>query len=171
MEPVKGGLLANPPETVVQVLHTADPSASAASWAVRFAASLDNVMIVLSGISSEAQMADNLSFMKAFRPLSPKEEQTVAQARAELCKLDRIPCTGCGYCTRGCPMGIEIPDVFSVMNVYKTYGDLEGAKRKYAMSFEGKMASRCVQCGQCESVCPQHLPIMKFVQETAAAME
>lgn len=171
MEPVKGGLLANPPKSVREVLQRADPRASAASWAVRFAASLDNVMMVLSGMSNEAQMADNLSYMKHFEPLSHAEQQTIADARAALQQVDRIACTGCSYCVAGCPMGVEIPDIFSVMNVYKLYDKLEEAKGEYSWRVGEGKASKCVKCGQCEGVCPQHLPIIAYLEEAAKVLE
>lgn len=171
MEPVKGGLLANPPKSVADVLSAADAVASPASWAVRFAASLENVMIVLSGMSNEAQMADNLSYMKEFKPLDEQEQQVIADARAALKQVDRIACTGCSYCTKGCPMGVEIPDVFTVMNVYKMYGRLEEAKHDYSWRVGAGKASLCVKCGQCEGVCPQHLPIISYLEEAAATLE
>ncbi len=171
MEPVKGGTLADPPESVRLTLEKENPGATPASWAIRFAASLDNVMMVLSGMSDEAQMADNLATMKDFQPLSDAEQAAVAKAREALNKVDRIPCTACRYCTPGCPAGIHIPDIFSVMNVYKMYGQLEQARSEYTWRPGGAPASKCVQCGQCESACPQHLPIISYLQEVVKALE
>ncbi|HUM84276.1 MAG TPA: aldo/keto reductase [Lachnospiraceae bacterium] len=171
MEPVKGGLLANPPEPVKKIFAEADPKASPASWAVRFAASLGNVMIVLSGMSNEAQMADNLSYMKDFRKLSPSETKTVEDARTALAGIEKIPCTSCHYCTKGCPVEMHIPEIFSVMNVYKLYGDLDKAKSDYGWKAGKTKASACVQCGQCEGACPQHLPIISLLKETAETLE
>jgi len=171
MEPVKGGLLANPPEQVKKILQDAAPESSPASWAVRFAASLDHVMIVLSGMSNEAQMADNLSFMKDFRPLSESEMTVVENARVALLKTDRIPCTACHYCTAGCPVKMHIPEIFAVMNVYKMYGNIDRAKSDYGWRAGTTKASACVRCGQCEKACPQHLPIIRLLKETADTLE
>ena len=171
MEPVKGGLLADPPESVREVLRGADPNASPAAWALRFAASLSNVMIVLSGMSNEEQMQENLSVMKDFKQLTPEEEAVVDRAREALLKVDRIPCTGCHYCTPGCPAGIHIPEIFAIMNGYRTYRNLGMAKHDYGWRHGGAPASSCVQCGQCENACPQHLPIISLLAETASLLE
>ena len=171
MEPVKGGALADPPQKVKDILQQANPDASPASWAIRFAASLPNVMMVLSGMSNLQQMEDNLKFMRDFQPLSEEEQQVVEAAREALLQYDRIACTGCHYCTPGCPMEIHIPEIFAVMNVYKMYGDLNEARRDYGWRPKGAKASECVQCGQCEDACPQHLPIISLLEEVVETLE
>ena len=171
MEPVKGGVLADPPAQVKEIFREADPDASPSSWAIRFAASLPGVMMVLSGMSSEEQMADNLSYMKDFKPLSEEEKAVVERARKMLKSIDRIGCTACHYCTGGCPVGMHIPEIFSVMNVYKMYGDLDTARSDYSWRPGGPRASECVGCGQCETACPQHLPIVSLLGEVAATLE
>lgn len=165
MEPVKGGLLAEPPEQVKELLKAADPDASCASWAVRFAASLPNVAVVLSGMSDAEQMADNLSYMKDFKPVTEDEKKLIHEARNIIESMDKIPCTACGYCKPGCPMEINIPEIFSVANIYKMYDNLEKAKHEYKVRPIKVKASECVSCGQCESACPQHLPIISLLQE------
>ena len=173
MEPVKGGLLANPPAEARDILTSAEPEASPSSWAIRYAASFENVMIVLSGMSNEEQMLDNLSYMnqKDFRELSETERKVLARAREAIQRLDAIPCTGCHYCTSGCPVGIHIPEIFSVMNGYRRYGDLKRAKMDYSWRPGGPKASACLKCGQCESACPQHLPIIQHLQDIANTLE
>lgn len=171
MEPVKGGTLATPPQQVVDVFKQADPNASPASWAIRFVASLPNVMIVLSGMSTPEQMADNLSYMRDFKPLSKEEQATVERARKVFDSFDRIGCTACHYCTPGCPVGMHIPEIFQIMNEYKLYNNLERAKRDYGWRPGGPRASECIQCGQCESACPQHLPIISLLQDVAETFE
>lgn len=171
MEPVKGGALADPPQKVKDILQQANPDASPASWAIRFAASLPNVMMVLSGMSNLEQMEDNLSYMRDFQPLSEEEQQVVEAAREALLQFDRIACTGCHYCTPGCPMEIHIPEIFAVMNVYKMYGDLNEARHDYGWRPKGAKASECVQCGQCEDACPQHLPIISLLEEVVETLE
>lgn len=171
MEPVKGGTLADPPVPVKDIFRNADPKASFASWAIRFAASLSDVMIVLSGMSSEEQMADNLSYMRNFKPLTDDEQATIKAARRKLLSFDRIPCTACHYCTPGCPQGIHIPEIFSVMNVYKMYGRLKEARSDYGWRPGGPRASACIHCGQCEGACPQHLPIISLLEEVVETLE
>lgn len=171
MEPVKGGLLADPPEAVRKILAEASPEMSPSSWAVRFAASLDNVMIVLSGMSNEEQMADNLSYMKEFQPLSPLEKKVLEEAQKTLLQVEQIPCTACHYCTPGCPVEMHIPEIFAVMNVYKMYGNLEKSKADYGWRAGKTKASACIECGQCEGACPQHLPIIKLLQKAAETLE
>ncbi|MBM6786079.1 aldo/keto reductase [Collinsella tanakaei] len=162
MEPVKGGMLANPPESVARVLHDAEPESSAASWAVRFAASLPGVFTVLSGMSSVEQMADNLSYMKGFTGLSDAERAALDKARAELARIPLIPCTACNYCAKVCPMGVGISGTFMAMNMLTLYGDLKKAQDEEAWlvgKHGHKRATSCIACGACEQACPQHIKI------------
>jgi len=173
MEPVKGGTLADPPEAIKAEFRKADPDASPASWAIRFVASLDQVMIVLSGMSTMEQMEDNLSYMnlKDYKPLDEAGRQTVENARVILESFDRIKCTGCHYCTPGCPQEIPIPEIFSTMNLKLTYGLEERAKNEYKHRFRKAKASDCVECGQCEEACPQHLHITSLLKDVTAALD
>ncbi|MDR2029541.1 MAG: aldo/keto reductase [Treponema sp.] len=172
MEPVKGGLLANPLPPVADILHAANPHASPSSWALRFAASLDNVITVLSGMSTIEQMEENLATMSDFRPLSNAEQAAIERAREALDAIENIPCTKCAYCVKGCPQEINIPGVFDAMNQYLVFGNLEATKRFYGFVTQGKnTAGTCVECGQCESVCPQHIGIMQELKRVAAAFE
>ncbi len=171
MEPVKGGLLANPPAAVMDVFKKADDQLSAAGWAVKFAASLKNVMVVLSGMSDTAQMEDNLTYMRNFKPLTAAEQKTIEDARKALLKVDRIPCTKCNYCTAGCPENIDIPDFFELMNINKSFGDLARARNEMGGRKNKPLPSACIQCGQCESVCPQHIEIMSCLREIAETLE
>ena len=171
MEPVKGGKLANPPKAVKDILQRANPNASFASWAVRYAASLPNVMMVLSGMSNMEQMQDNMSFMHHFQPLNDEEYLVIDEASQALKQYADIPCTACHYCTPGCLMGIHIPEIFAVMNVYKMYGNLTEARNEYRWRPGGNLASTCIQCGQCEGACPQHLPIIRLLEEVVETLE
>ncbi len=171
MEPVKGGKLADPPQQVKDILHQANPDASYASWAIRFTASLPNVMVVLSGMSDMEQMEDNLSFMRQMQPLNDEEQKVLESARQALSQFDGIACTSCHYCTPGCPMDIHIPEIFSVMNVYKMYDTLDEARNEYKWRPGGEKASACIQCGQCEDACPQHLPIISLLEEVVETLE
>ena len=168
MEPVKGGTLAVPPTRVQEVLTEANPDASFASWAIRFVASQEGILTVLSGMSNLEQMEDNLSYMENFKPLDDAEKAVIAKAQAALNSVEQIPCTGCAYCTPGCPMQIPIPDIFKAMNRGLIYEDWEGPKKMYArMAEKGSVASDCIGCGQCESVCPQHIGIIDWLAKCA----
>lgn len=164
MEAIKGGILADPIDTVKEILHQANPDASYASWAVRYVASKDNLLAVLSGMSSYEQMLDNLSYMKDFKPLTEEEEKVIEQAQIALENDKTIPCTACHYCTEGCPMNIPIPEIFTVQNRKKGSPEFRTI-REYNIVTEGKgKASDCIMCGQCENACPQHLPIIELLQ-------
>ena len=171
MEPVKGGTLAALPPAVAEIFRSADATASPAQWAIRFVASLPNVMMVLSGMSTPEQMADNLSFMRDFRPLSKEESATVDEVRRAFDAIDRIACTSCHYCTGGCPVHMHIPDIFRTMNEYKLFGNLKRSRKDYMRRAGDTLASECIQCGQCEQACPQHLPIVSLLEEAAATLE
>ena len=172
MEPVKGGTLAKPPRAVAELLKAANPEASPASWAIRYVASLDGILTVLSGMSTTAQMEDNISFMKDFRPLDEEEQKVIAAAQKALAEVDQIKCTACRYCADGCPMEINIPGIFAAMNRCKIWEDEAGARQEYEQATKDKgKASDCIQCGQCEAACPQGLPIIERLQECAAFFE
>ncbi len=172
MEPVKGGSLATMPPQVQQVFQKANPNASVPSWAVRYAASLEGVITVLSGMSNEEQLNDNTSYMENFQPLSDQERGTVSQVVDILRTIPTIPCTKCKYCVDGCPQKINIPGIFAAMNTLTLYNNEAGAKRSYENSVkEGGKASDCIQCGSCEAHCPQHIEIIETLKKAAAALE
>ena len=172
MEPVKGGALANLPEPVAKVFDAANANASYSSWAIRYAASLEGVLTVLSGMSTLDQVKDNVSYMRDFKPLTNEEKAVVVNAQAELAKIPTIPCTDCQYCVEGCPQNIPIPGVFSAMNSYKIFADIKRSKGSYTFATRNSgKASECVECGACEGVCPQSIEIIKELKDCASVLE
>ena len=170
MEPVKGGVLANLPEKAAEVLDSLE-GGSQASYAIRFAAGYDRVLVVLSGMSDISQMKDNLSYMKDFVPLSAEELDAIGKVNELLKDDDAIPCTACRYCVKGCPMSIRIPDLFSCMNCKRRYNDWN-SDFYYEVSTQGfGKASDCIGCGKCEETCPQHLPIRELLRTVAEEFE
>lgn len=172
MEPVKGGMLANPPASVLEILKAAEPDSSAASWAIRFAANLDGVITVLSGMSNLEQMQDNLSYMKNFNGLSKSQIQTLDAVQKELNKFPLVPCTTCNYCAKVCPQNIGISGSFTALNILTLYQDQEAANHQenWLVSGHGKQrAVSCIQCGKCEQVCPQHIAIRDELQKVVKA--
>ena len=171
MEPVKGGNLVNLPEEAKAVLEELH-GGSAASYALRFAAGFPGMRMVLSGMSSLAQVQDNISFMTDFKPLNEEELTAVEKVQKIFHSKHLIPCTSCRYCTDGCPKQISIPDLFAIMNIKQLYHDWN-ADYYYNVvhAVPGHRASDCVKCGKCEASCPQHLPIRKLLEDVAKEFE
>ncbi len=175
MEPVKGGTLANVPDAVTKMFKEYHPDMSVPSWAIRFAASHENVALVLSGMSNMEQLLDNLSYMDELVPLNEEENALIRKAVEIINSTIEIPCTGCSYCTDGCPMNIAIPKYFSLYNADKQEIKTKGwmPQQEYYSRLTGTFgkASDCVACGQCEDVCPQHLPVIDYLQKVAEHFE
>ncbi len=173
MEPVKGGMLANLQPELEELLKAVRPEASAASWALRFVGSLDGVMTILSGMSSEEQMEDNLNTFRHFEPLSEQEQQVIQTVVKKMQDKPLIQCTSCRYCCDGCPMSIHIPDIFRALNTARLYPGDNRPKMFYKnlVGAGSGRAGDCIGCGQCESVCPQHLPVIELLKEAADTLE
>ena len=168
MEPVKGGSLVKLPEAAQKVFEQLG-GGSNASYAIRFAASFEGIMMVLSGMSSMEQMNDNIRFMQDFQPLTAQEREAVDKVCRIFRSMELIACTACRYCTEVCPTGIAIPDLFACMNNRKMFNAGGGYYNIYTRN--GNKASDCVRCGQCEAICPQKLPIRDLLVDVAAEFE
>ena len=172
MEPVKGGTLARVSPEAEALLKAREPELSVPSWAIRFAASLENVMVVLSGMSNIEQMADNTGYMEHFKPLTGDEIALTRRVADIINGQIAVPCTGCSYCASGCPMQIAIPKYFSLYNE-----DMREnmAEKGWTINFTNYnkltekfgRAADCVACGQCEGICPQHLPIIDALKKVS----
>lgn len=173
MEPVKGGTLADVPVEVRESFAAYHPDLSVPSWAIRFVASLYNVAMVLSGMSNMEQLMDNISYMKEFVPMNAEETELVHKAAETIKDSIAIPCTGCSYCTEGCPMQIAIPDLFRVYNKSKRgeISDVEADEEYRQLTESGGKARECLACGQCQVACPQHLEIINYLKDVAKCME
>ena len=175
MEPVKGGTLAKLPEEAEKVLKGINPDASVSSWAIRFAAALPGVMMVLSGMSNMEQLRDNMKTVDNLDTLSKEELRALNEVVAVLNKGSAIPCTGCSYCTDGCPMKIAIPKYFELYNA--ELQEVEGKGWSPQIAYYENMiksfgkASDCIECGACEDVCPQNLPITRYLKSIVKRFE
>ena len=171
MEPVKGGSLVNLPAEAAKILDELH-GGSPASYAIRFAAGFPGIMMVLSGMSSLAQVEDNTGFMRDFKPL----DETELAAVQEVCRImhgkNLIPCTACRYCTEGCPQHISIPDLFALMNAKQLHHDWNADYYYESVhTAPGRRASDCIKCGKCENACPQHLPVRRLLEDVAKEFE
>jgi len=170
MEPVKGGNLVNLPKEAEKLLTDFHPDESLASWAIRFASSLEHVDVVLSGMNLLEQIYDN---MREFEPISEEERNILEQAANIIRSNTAIPCTGCNYCAPNCPMNIPIPRYFSMYNDYKRNpGDMWKMKPVYNEIIQKfSPASACIGCKNCERNCPQKLEITTFLKDVKEAFE
>ena len=163
MEPVKGGALASYADDIMDRFKAVRPEKSIASWALRWVASKPQVKVVLSGMSTEEQVKDNLETFGNFEPMTELENQTVSEVVKEVKSRIKNGCTGCKYCMP-CPFGVNIPGNFSLWNHFGMYHNVEGAKRRYEHMKPEERASQCQECGACEAACPQKLPICEHLK-------
>ncbi|MCI8477603.1 MAG: Fe-S oxidoreductase [Oscillospiraceae bacterium] len=170
MEPVKGGGLAELPSEARAILDGLR-NGSPASYAIRYAASFEGIVMVLSGMSSEAQMVENLRFMKDFQPLTQAEYAAIDQVKEILKKQNTIPCTGCRYCVAGCPQKILISDLFSCYNTKQIFGGWNSDFYYGVNTTDHGKAGDCIGCKQCERTCPQHLPVTALLAQVADTFE
>lgn len=172
MEPVKGGNLANLPEKAQSILKGVRPDMSCASWGIRFAASLDNVHVVLSGMSSVEQIEDNMNTMDNFEKLTEAELKAVEETVSIINDSIAVPCTSCRYCVEGCPKKIDIPKYFDVYNKQNQFGLQPRHQGDFnSVTKNGGKPSECIGCKQCENHCPQHLHIIEELKKVAEIFE
>lgn len=167
MEPVKGGKLAKLPAPAEALLKQARPGLSPAAWAICFAASLKNVFMVLSGMSTLEQVAENCEVMRSLEPLTGSERKLLEKAASIIKESVFIPCTGCAYCLAKCPLTIQIPSLFNVYNEDRMEGTFSGKDAHIKQYLELKAASdpeQCLKCGACEAICPQHLKVREHLE-------
>ena len=168
MEPVKGGKLVQLPTDAQQILDALNDGSNA-SYAIRYAAGFEGIAMVLSGMGSMDMVEDNCGFMADFQPLNPAELEAVRQVSHILRQQSLVPCTGCRYCTEGCPQAIPIPEIFTCLN--QRILDGGGQEAQYAQITQQVKASACIQCGLCEKVCPQHIEVPKLLQGVVKTFE
>ena len=171
MEPARGGRLANLPERVAGVFKAAKPETSPVTWANRFCWNLPNVVTVLSGVSNIEQMEENLAEFAANKPFTPEEQSVFDEAIRQMHAVPTVPCTNCGYCVKGCPEGIVIPDILNLLNLEMLTDDRAFAAGQYTWRAAAGPASKCIGCGSCEDMCPQSIDIVHQLELAAEHFE
>lgn len=170
MEPVKGGSLVNLPDNAKAIFDALE-GGSYASYAIRFAASFDDIFMVLSGMGDMDMMRDNLSYMVDFKPLDEKEMAAVRAVCEIFAAKGLIPCTKCRYCIDGCPQKIAIPNLFACLNEKKLWDNWNSGFYYTIHTKNAGKASECIGCGKCEAICPQKLPIRELLRQVADEFE
>ncbi len=170
MEPVRGGLLAEFSEDIEALFNETTPGKSVASWALRWVASHPNIKVVLSGMSTPEQVNDNLNTFENFEPLSEKEEATVNKVVETLHARIQNGCTGCRYCMP-CPAGVNIPGSFKAWNLYHMYQKYSLVKNRWESMGADAKPENCVECGQCEELCPQKITIREHLKRVQAELD
>ena len=171
MEPVHGGMLANLTEETGALLKQYDENASYASWALRFAMEFDQLFVILSGMSNEDQLKDNIHTFNEGKPLNEEQRATIRKISDILCEEVGVPCTNCRYCVDHCPKGILIPDLLKIYNEYKT--DAAGAWRLARLKNSDSLMNpaECISCGLCTRQCPQNIEVKKYLKEMTEDMQ
>ena len=172
MEPVKGGLLTGDTSPLAGLLRGANPNVSMASWALRYAAQLEGVLVTLSGMSTLEQLTDNIKTFADLKPLSDDEQAVLDKAAEILNAIPRIACTECRYCVEGCPSSIPIPKMIDIYNNYLVYNTIGNLGSEYKMwTRDGGKAGDCTSCSACEDICPQNLEIADTMEKISALFD
>ena len=172
MEPCKGGWLAGNDTDAARLLLKANPDVSVASWAFRFIAGLEGIFVILSGMSNVEQVEDNAKTFENFTPLTPQERELTLKVVEMINATPSVPCTGCGYCSRGCPQNLPIPMYMSAYNALLRFNNLESSRHNYKMATNPQnIASNCIGCKSCEERCPQQIEITKYIKEIAEKLD
>ncbi|MDL2271334.1 aldo/keto reductase [Methanobrevibacter sp. OttesenSCG-928-I08] len=174
MEPLKGGTLAKIPEKAEKLFKSYNPQMSVASWANRYAASLEGVFVVLSGMNKLSDMEDNVSYMEDFKPLNKEEYEIIKKVIDIINESITVPCTNCDYCIETCPQGIPISKYFELYNIWNR-NPVEGFSPEHAYyrmyALKNTKGSLCDECGECEKQCPQHIQIRKHLKDLVELFE
>ena len=170
MEPVKGGTLSHPPESIMEVFREVDPDRTAVEWALRFAMNTEGLITALSGMSTLEQVEQNIATWKSLTPLTEAELDAYARARAILAEIPTVPCTSCQYCMKMCPIGMNVCGIMDCLNRNALYGGTNG-KSWYAWETTKVKGSDCLHCHKCESVCPQHIEIVSQIERAVELFE
>lgn len=157
MEPVRGGRLVNLPEEDLAVLNDLRPGVSAPEWAFRFLQSVEGVTMILSGMSNEQQLRENITTFSGEKPLNQQEFDVLMDLADNMIARNNVPCTGCSYCVKECPMRINIPEVLKLYNERETTAEKPGDPGP----------SDCIACGMCRNMCPQGINIPAFMKKYA----
>ena len=172
MEPLKGGVIVNQPESIKKEFNQFNPNKSIASLAIKFCASLENVKMVLSGMNKMDDLIDNCNTYENFTPINQEEIDFLEKMALKLKEIRIVPCSECEYCLDSCPCNIPISEYFNLYNLSKIQPEYNNYRLYFDKLCDEKVAAdECIKCESCIEYCTQKIDIPKELENLCKHFE